>query len=517
MPRLCAGTRLPPLPPGPQRAERPRRLRARERCAPRGAPCARARTSGLTSAPRARPRPAPSAGDRRDKDTKAFRALNKRLSHPGSVLVLAFLAAIAVGTVLLMLPAARAAGTAAPPLVALFTATSAVCVTGLAVVDTGTYWSTFGQLTILALIQFGGFGIMTSATLLGLLVNRQLRLRARFVLQAETHSLALADARSIAKLVFATTLLVEATTTLVLALRFALGHGMPWREAWWQGLFHAVSAFNNAGFSTWSDNLVRFAADGWVLVPLMLAISIGGIGFPVLHELRSPREHGRRLSMHTLLTLWGSAALVAGGAALFWIAEAENPRTLAPLSAPAQLLTSLFTSVSARTAGFNAVDFGAVGSESIALHYVLMFIGGGSAGTAGGVKVTTFAVLLLIVWNEIRGHRDVEFNGRRIASAVQRQALTVFVLGSAVVTLATLVLLPLTSFALDRVLFEVVSAFATVGLSTGITAELPPAGQLVLVVLMFVGRVGIVTLAASLAMHHGRRDYRYPEEKPIVG
>lgn len=449
---------------------------------------------------------------------ESSRALNKRLSHPGSVLVLAFLAAIAVGTLLLMLPAARAAGVAAPPLVALFTATSAVCVTGLAVVDTGTYWSTFGQGTILALIQFGGFGIMTSATLLGLLVNRQLRLRARFVLQAETHSLALGDARSIAKLIFATTLLVEAATTLALALRFALGHGMPWREAWWQGLFHAVSAFNNAGFSTWSDNLVRFAADGWVLVPLMLAISIGGIGFPVLHELRSPRERGRRrLSMHTLLTLWGSAVLIAGGTALFWAAEAANPRTLAPLSAPAQLLTSLFTSVSARTAGFNAVDFGAVSSESIAMHYVLMFIGGGSAGTAGGVKVTTFAVLLLIVWNEIRGHRDVEFNGRRIASAVQRQALTVLVLGGAVITLATLVLLPMTSFALDRVLFEVVSAFATVGLSTGITAELPPAGQFVLVALMFAGRVGIVTLAASLALHHGRRDYRYPEEKPIVG
>jgi trk system potassium uptake protein TrkH len=181
------------------------------------------------------------------------------------------------------------------------------------------------------------------------------------------------------------------------------------------------------------------------------------------------------------------------------------------------VLAVLFTSVSARTAGFNAIDIGGLTNESLALHYALMFIGGGSAGTAGGVKVTTFFVLLLIVWNEIRGHRDVEFRGRRIASTVQRQALTVLVLSAAVVVLALLMLLPMTPLPFERVLFEVISAFATVGLSTGITAQLPPAGQLVLVVLMFVGRVGIVTLAAALAMHHGRRDYRYPEEKPIVG
>lgn len=440
-----------------------------------------------------------------------------KLSHPGTVLVLSFLAAIAAGTGLLMLPWARAEGSGADALTALFTATSAVCVTGLVIVDTGSYWSMFGQVTILALFQLGGFGMMTSATLLGLVVNRQLRLRSRMLLQAETHSLALGDVRSIAKLILVVTLVVEASATVLLALRFALGHGMPWGEALWQGLFHAVSAFNNAGFSTWGDSVMRFVGDAWVLLPLMLAIVIGGLGFPVLHELVARRAGRSRHTMHAVLTLWGSAALVLGGALIIGLAEWGNARTLAPLGALERVLAALFTSVSARTAGFNALDIGGLTTESLALHYALMFIGGGSAGTAGGVKVTTFFVLLLIVWNEIRGHRDVEFRGRRIASTVQRQALTVLVLSAAVIVIALLILLPMTTLPFERVLFEVISAFATVGLSTGITAELSPAGQLILVVLMFVGRVGIVTLAAALAMHHGRRDYRYPEEKPIVG
>lgn len=441
----------------------------------------------------------------------------RRLSHPAAVVALSFLAAIGIGTALLMLPWATADGSSAPLLTALFTATSAVCVTGLVVVDTGSHWSGFGQAAILLLFQLGGFGMMASATLLGLVVNRQLRLSSRRVLQAETHALALGDVRSIAKLILAVTLAVEMLATALLTLRFGFGHGMPWGQALWQGLFHAVSAFNNAGFSTWSDSVMGFAADAWVLVPLMLAVVIGGLGFPVLHELLRRRRTRARLSMHAVLTLWGSAALLAGGALVLLLAESGNPRTLGPLGWNERLLAAAFTSVSARTAGFNVLDIGALSSESLALHYMLMFIGGGSAGTAGGVKVTTFFLLLLIVWNEIRGHRDVEFRGRRIDSAVQRQALSVLVLSSGMVVVATLALLPMTALPMDRVLFEVISAFATVGLSTGITAELPAAGQLILVLLMFVGRVGVVTLAAALALNHGRRGYRYPEEKPIVG
>lgn len=443
--------------------------------------------------------------------------MGSRLTHPSAVLALAFLVAIVLGTALLSLPAAHSGGEGAPLLVALFTATSAVCVTGLVVVDTGTYWSGFGQGIILLLFQLGGFGMMTSATMLGLLVNRQLRLRSRLLLQAETHSLGLGDVKSIAKVVLAVTVVVELAVTTVLALRFTWTYGYSWQDALWHGFFHAVSAFNNAGFSTWNDSVTGFVADAAVLGPLMFAIVVGGIGFPVLHELWRSRGRVRPLSIHAALTIWGSAGLVLGGAALLLLVEWTNPRTLGALEWPSRLLAALFTSVSARTAGFNAIDVGGLTVESLNLHYLLMFIGGGSAGTAGGVKVTTFFVLLLIVWSEVRGYPDVEFRNRRISTSTLRQALTILVLGAGTIVMGTLVIVPMTPLPYEKVLFEVISAFATVGLSTGITADLPPGGQLVLVVLMFTGRVGVVTLAAAIAVNTARRPYRFPEERPIVG
>ena len=443
----------------------------------------------------------------------------RRPLHPSTVLVALFASAIALGSALLMLPLSSTQPTSW--LTALFTATSAVCVTGLALVDTGTHWSLFGQAVILGLIQIGGFGMMTAASLLAMLVNSQLRMRSRLLLQAENRALALGDVRSVAKLVLAVTLIVELLAAAVLTLRFAAAYEMPWREAAWQGLFHAVSAFNNAGFSTYPDSVMRFVADGWVLSPLMVAIVIGGLGFPVLHELLLRRRERARLSLHAQLTLWGSAALLLGGALALGAAEWSNARTLAPLEAAGKVWAALFASVSARTAGFNSLDIAALSTESLVLHYALMFVGGGSAGTAGGLKVTTAGVLLLAVWSEVRGHRDIEFLGRRLHESALRQALTVLMLSSAVVVLATLVMVPmvehLPGVRFEAVLFEVISAFATVGLSTGLTAQLPPAGQLLLVALMFLGRVGIVTLVVALALNPDRRPYRYPEEKPLVG
>ncbi len=439
--------------------------------------------------------------------------------NPSSILVLLFAAAIAIGTILLALPLSQSSGQGGGWITALFTATSAVCVTGLAVVDTGTHWSLFGQTVILGLIQIGGFGLMTAASLLGMLVNSQLRVRARLLLQAENRALSLGDVRSVAQLVAVITLVVEALATLVLSLRFAAAYDMPWREAAWHGLFHAVSAFNNAGFSTFPDNLMRFVADGWVLSPLIVAIVIGGLGFPVLHELLLRRRDRVRLSLHSQLTLVGSAVLLVGGALAFAVSEWNG--TLQALDAAGRFWGALFASVSARTAGFNSLDVAAFSTETLLLHDLLMFIGGGSAGTAGGLKVTTAGVLLLAVWCEVRGYRDVEFAGRRLHEGALRQALTVLVLSSGVVGLGTLMLVPLTQhlpgIRYEAVLFEVVSAFATVGLSTGLTPQLPPAGQLLLVGLMFLGRVGIVTLVVALAQQASRRPYRYPEEKPLVG
>lgn len=439
-------------------------------------------------------------------------------THPASVLALAFLATIVLGTALLMLPWASASGEGAPWLTALFTATSAVCVTGLVVVDTGTYWSPLGQGLVMALFQLGGFGMMTSATLMGLLIGGQMKLRTRLLLQSETHALSLGDVRSVARMVLVVTVVCEGGVALWLAARLAIKTDMGWSQALWHGAFHSVSAFNNAGFSTWSDGVMGHVTDGWMLAPLMLAIVVGGLGFPVITELwANRRKRHARWSVHTTLTVWGSAALVLLGTLALWLVEHDNPRTLAPLGFADQWLAALFTSVSARTAGFNAVDIGALELESLMLHCVLMFIGGGSAGTAGGVKVTTVFLLLLIVWSEIRGRADVELRGRRIATPVQRQALSILLLSGAAVSLGLLVIIPMTELPLDKLMFEVVSAFATVGLSTGITADLPPGAQGVIIALMYTGRVGVVTLALALAINQVPRAYRYPEEKPIVG
>ncbi|MGI4718169.1 MAG: TrkH family potassium uptake protein [Janthinobacterium lividum] len=441
----------------------------------------------------------------------------KTIIHPARAVSLAFLIAILAGTLLLMLPVARAADQPAPLLVAFFTSVSAVCVTGMVTVDTGTYWSGFGQAVIMLLFQLGGFGMMTAATLLGLMVNRSTRLRTRLMTQTETRSLGLGDVSSVARIVLAVTLLAQLLIAAVLALRLHLGHGMGWREAGWSGLFHAVSSFNNAGFSIHADGLVRYAGDWLILVPVMLGFIVGGIGFPVLHDLRLRWRDPRHWSLHTKLTLAGTLVLLLGGFCAVLLFEWHNERTLGPFGIGDKLLNSLFISAAARTSGFNTVDIGALTHETWALHYLLMFIGGGSAGTAGGVKVATVAVLFLLVLAEAKGHSDTEAFGRRVGASAQRQAITVLVLGSVLVVLGTLALLRLTDFPTDQVIFEVIAAFSTAGLSTGITAQLPASGQLVLLVLMFVGRVGTITLATSLVLGERRMPYRYPEEHPIVG
>jgi len=440
-----------------------------------------------------------------------------QLTQPTSALILLFLGVIALGTALLMLPVSRAPETPDTTLLmALFTATSAVCVTGLVVVDTATHWSTTGHVVIMLLFQIGGFGIMTASTLLGLLVNRQMRMRSRLLLQAETHALAVGDVKGIAKIVLGMTLLVEAAMALVLAARFWWSHDMAWPQAAWHGVFHAVSAFNSAGFALWSDGLVGFVGDAWVLSPVMLASFIGGLGFPVLYELLQRRRRAT-WSLHVVMTLWGTTFLYLLGAIVFFVAEQHRLETFGAFTRAEAAVAALFTSVAARSSGFNVIDLNELSPVSMTLHYALMFIGGGSASTAGGVKVTTFFLLMLVVWNEVRGNQDVEFRGRRIAESAQRQALTLLVLSSAAIALGVMVLLPMTTQPYHVVLYEVISAFANVGSSTGITGELPPMGQLWLVVLMFAGRVGIVTLVVALAMNHSRRPYRYPEEKPIVG
>ncbi|WP_443322190.1 TrkH family potassium uptake protein [Streptomyces sp. 7N604] len=448
---------------------------------------------------------------------------SRLIAHPARAGVFAFALAIVAGALLLTLPLAAQDGTATNPLTTVFTSTSAVCVTGLAVVDTGTYWSGFGQSVILGLIQVGGFGIMTFASLLGLLVSGRLKLRMQLTAQAETKTLGIGDVRRVLLGVAATTLAVELAFGVVLALRFRFGYGRTVGEAAFSGFFHAVSAFNNAGFGLHADNLVGYTDDPWVTLPVAAAVILGGIGFPVLLELLrgSRRTRGaaaRRWSLHTRLTVATTAVLLVAGTALTLGLEWSNPGTIGPFSWPHKLLSGFFYSAMSRTAGFNAIDVAALEPATLLGTCILMFIGGGSAGTAGGIKVTTFAVLAAAILAEARGDTAVDVMGRRIAPSALRQALTVALVGVGCVIGATLVLLTVSEDeTFEAVLFEAVSAFATVGLSTGITPDLPDPALVVLIGLMFIGRLGPITLASALALRERARRYQLPEERPIIG
>jgi len=428
-----------------------------------------------------------------------------------------FLGLILVGTVVLSLPIATADGSSAPLLTAFFTSTSAVAVTGLIVVDTPVFWSPFGQATIMVLFQIGGFGIMTAATLLGLMAGRGFGLRDRMATQVERNRLDTGDAASVLKLVFAITIAVEAIVAAVLALRFALRYDMPFGEAVWHGLFHSVSAFNNAGFSSFSDSVMGFQSDPMILGPIMLSVILTALGFPVMQDIRRHHLRWRRWSLHTKITVAGTVALLVSGFLAILAMEWNNPATLGPMGVGAKVLNAAFHSVMPRTAGFNSLDVGGLHDETLMTNFFLMFVGGGSAGTAGGIKITTFLVLFAIVLSEVLGRRDAGLFQRRFGRAVERQALSVTVLAASLIFVATSYIASISPLPLDDILFECISAFSTVGLSTGITGDLPPTALLVLCVLMFVGRVGTITVATALALGGRERPYRYPEENPIVG
>ena len=439
------------------------------------------------------------------------------LRDPIRLIPVLFLGAIALGTLLLWLPIATADGTQTDLLTALFTSTSAVAVTGLIVVDTATYWSTFGQVVILVLFQIGGFGIMTAATLFGLMAGRGFGLRDRMATQVERSRLDVGDARSVLKLVLVITIAVEAVVAAVLTARLMLAHDHAFLEALWHGTFHAVSAFNNAGFSSYSDSVMGFQSDAVILLPIMAAVILTALGFPVMQDLRHHGLRWKSWTLHTKITVSGTLVLLLGGFLAHLIMEWDNPDTLGPMGLGGKLLNASFHSVMPRTAGFNSLDVGAFRDETLMTNYFLMFIGGGSAGTAGGIKITTFAVLLAVVLTEVLRRRDAGLFGRRFGHAVERQALTVIVLAGTLIFAATTYLSIITPLAFEDLLFETVSAFSTVGLSTGVTGELPPAGQLVIIALMFIGRVGTITVATALALGGEPRPYRYPEENPIVG
>lgn len=524
----------------------------------------RARRLVARSAPEPDLHPAATLGPRGSEVIARSRAGTAQIERrsPARIVTLSFLALIAVGTLLLMIPAMRSGDVSTPLSTALFTATSAACVTGLSTVDTGTYWTSLGQATILLLIQVGGFGIQALGTLWILLLNRRLGATSRLATQAETGALTQGDVRMVLQALAVITVVVEALVGLLLFGRFMLAYDMPFATAAWSALFHSVSAFNNAGFALASDSLMTYGHDVFILVPITVAIVLGGLGFLVIVELftratgarpvirrrtapMTPEQFTARakdlarrsryrlgdlhpeklgfanpipLSLHTRLMLVGTAVVMAVGAIGFALLEWRNPTTLGAMPWWERLVQSVFSgAITPRTAGFNTVDYSSVTTGTRFLTDGLMFTGGGSGSTAGGVKVTTLVVLALAVRAEIRGNKDVMALDRRIPESVVRIAIAVVMVSFAAVMVGTMGLIALTDLSLDRALFEVISALATVGLSAGVTPTLPEGAQLLLVVLMLLGRVGPLTLVSSLSLRETPRAYRLPEGRPMIG
>ncbi len=433
---------------------------------------------------------------------------------PARLALSTFAGVILVFTGLLELPQATTSGHSAPFADALFTATSAVCITGLTVVDTGTYWSLFGQAVILAGIKLGGLGVMTLASLLGIAVSRRIGLTQRLLTASETKISRLGEVGSLLQVIIVTATSIELLITAALLPRFLALHES-FGLAAWHSLFYGISAFNNAGFVPTADGLMTESSDWWLGAPIAIGVFIGSLGFPVILNLWQRRLSWAKWSLHTKLTLVTSAGLALLGSVVIGAVEWTNPNTLGPMDLPGKLLGALFAGVMPRSGGFTTIDTGQMHESSWLLTDALMFVGGGSASTAGGIKVTTLAVMLLAIIAEARGDRDVEAYGRRIPPATVRLAVAVVFIGATIVLLSSLILLEVTGERLDAVLFEVLSAFATVGLSTGM--HLPESAKYLLAALMFIGRTGSMTVAAALALRDRSRVIRYPEERPIIG
>jgi trk system potassium uptake protein len=444
----------------------------------------------------------------------------RRPTPPALVLIYAFLVLIALGTVLLILPISSQAREWTDPLSALFIATSAVCVTGLVVLDTGTHWSGFGQVVILLLIQLGGFGIMAGSTLLlQFVLRRASRLSDRVRVQESTGVPQLGDVTRVVRRVALFTLAVEGAGAIVLALAF-FGRGAvddPVAAGWW-GIFHSVSAFNNAGFDLIGGfrSLSPFFDDVIILGTIGTLLVIGGLGFAIMADTAAERRW-QRLALETKIVLATSAVLLFGGAIVIGALEWNNPETLALYPEAQRPLNALFESATLRTAGFSVLDTGSLLDSSLFVVMGLMFIGGASGSTAGGIKINTFSLLLLTIISTAKGEPSVTAFGRRIKHELIYRALAVALLSLAFLFVIGLLLTLTTDFGFVRVLFEAVSAVGTVGASTGITPDLDGAARLVVIVAMFAGRLGPLTLVLALAARQRAVVYRPAVESIRIG
>ncbi|WP_066424994.1 TrkH family potassium uptake protein [Anabaena sp. 4-3] len=436
---------------------------------------------------------------------------------------LGFLTLIAIGTILLMMPFSTSDGTWNDPVVALFTSTSAVCVTGLAVVDTGTYFSFWGQLFILMLAQIGGLGYMTTTTFLILLIGRRFDLRQKVAIQQALDRPGMSGSTQVIRSIIATTLIFEITGIFLLMPAFVSDYG--WNQGIWLAIFHSISAWNNAGFSLFQDSLIRYQSSWLVVLTITFLIIAGGIGYQVILEMYLwCRDRLLKKNTNLVFSLDFKVAtsttliLLFLGTIAYWSIEIKNPETFAVSGFNGQILLAWFQSVTTRTAGFNSIDIAKMTNAGLFLTIAFMFIGASPGGTGGGIKTTTLRVLTSCTKSILQGKEEVLLYERKIAISLILKAVGVLVGSVATVMLAT-ILIALTDPKLDflQILFEAVSAFATVGLSTGITGSVTTAAKIILIITMYVGRVGVLLLMAAILGDPRPTRVHYPEENLLVG
>ena len=443
----------------------------------------------------------------------------------------AFTAIILLGTFLLMLPIASASGAMTNFFDALFTATSAVTVTGLTTVDTATHWSTAGHVIISLLIQIGGFGIIGFATLVGYLIEGRISLKNRISATSESSATKQPDVKTLLKNIAKLMLFFQLALFAFLAVRMFTEYGYSLDKALSHGAFQAISAFNQAGFALYTDSLMGFAGDGWIIVPILVISTMAGFGFPVLAEIRDRLKlrlyvlvgkaadytMPSQWSLNSRIILWASLILLIIGSLGIAVSEWSNPATLGAMDPVQKIFASFFTSSMTRSTGLNIIETADMYTSTWLGMDILMFIGGASASTAGGIKIGTAVVLFYIVYTEIRGDAAVNVGNRRLPRSMQRQALTIVTLYTMVILGSLFVLRFTTDFTLDELIFEIISAAGTVGLSTGITPDLPEFGKFLLSVLMLFGRLGPIVVATSLALRKTKRHYELPRERPLIG
>lgn len=437
-------------------------------------------------------------------------------ASPARLAMVSFLGVIGIVTALLCLPVSHRDPSEFSFATSLFVAVSAVCVTGLSPVVTEVHWSDFGIGVITAGIQVGGLGILTLASVLGMAVSKKLGVRQRLIAAQATNTFQIGQVGTLLRTVVATIVIAEVIVAALLLPAF-IAKGESIGTAIWHAVFYAISSFNNAGFTVHPGGMEHFTGDAWFLSVIMASVFVGSLGFPVVLMVTIAWNRPRTWDLHTKLTLATSAILVFIGFVMLLFFESSNPRTLGGTGPGETVLETLFMAVMPRSGGFATMAIADMNQTSHLLLDVLMFIGGGSSSTAGGIKVTTLAVLALAALAEARGLQEVTAFHRRIDPPVIKVAISVTLAGAALVFAGTLALLHFTRMPLDLVLFEVISAFGTCGLSSGVSAEAPDAGLYVLSVLMFLGRLGTITLAAALSRQNTRRLFRYPEERPIIG